>query len=154
MQVKQEASLSSNQQQTVTQQVKNVQGLFKNLKEDILDEVDIEIEDEKEKKRIKTELQKAENAFNDLEKATIEDKKELPVSTKDRIAEFFSNLSDENSRINKAFQGVSKGAEKVQKLGQAYNKVAPYFTLPSIPPILLGKNKNIESNLPIEKSNK
>ena len=112
---------------------------MKNLKEDILGEVEIEIEDEKEKKRIKNELGKVENAFFELEKAASEGKKELPVSTKNRIAEFIDNLSDKNSRINKALRLVSKGAEKVQKLGRVYNKFAPYFTLPSIPPILLGK---------------
>jgi len=135
----QDATLTANQQQTVTQEVKNVQGLFKNLKDDILDEIDIEIDDEKEKKRIKNELQKAENAFNELEKAASDGKKELPESTKGRIAEFVDNLSDENSRINKALKYVSNGAEKVQMLGRIYNKFAPYFAIPSIPPILLGK---------------
>jgi internalin A len=137
------ANLTSTQQQTITvhQEVKNVQGLFKNLKEDILDEIETEIDDDKEKQRIKNELQKAENAFNELEKAASEGKKEIDAGTKSRIGEFIDNLSDENSRINKALKLVSKGADKVQKLGRFYNKVAPYFALPSIPPILLGKEK-------------
>jgi hypothetical protein len=136
-----ESTQTSTQQQTVTvhQEVKNVQGLFKNLKEDILNEVEIEIEDDKERKRIKNELGKAESAFSELEMAVSEGKKELPVSTKNRIGEFIDNLSDKKSRINKALRLVSNGAKKVQKLGGVYNKFAPYFTLPSIPPILLGK---------------
>lgn len=138
---RQKATQTATQQQAVNvhQEVKTVQGLFKNLKEDILDEVDIEIEDEKEKQRIKNELDKVDVAFSELERAASEGKKELPVSTKSRISEFVDKLSDENSRINKALRLVSKGAEKVQKLGRFYNKVAPYFALPSIPPILLGK---------------
>ncbi|MFZ0034275.1 MAG: hypothetical protein WAK60_04715 [Sedimentisphaerales bacterium] len=137
---RQEATLTATQQQTVTQEVKDVQVLLKNLKADILEEVEIEIEDEKEKKRIKNELQKAEDAFNELEKAASEGKKEVDEGTKSRIGEFIDNLSDENSRINKALKLVSNGVEKVQKLGRVYNKFAPYFALPSIPPILLGKD--------------
>ncbi len=136
-----QAKLTSTQQQTVTvhQEVKNVQGLLKNLKEDILGEVEIEVEDEKEKKRIENELQKAENAFSELEKAASDGKKEIDEGTKSRIEEFIESLKDENSRINKALKLVSNGAEKVQRLGRVYNKFAPYFALPSIPPILLGK---------------
>ena len=137
--VSQQVTQTANQQQSVTQEVKNVQGLFKNLQEDILEEIDLEIEDEKEKKRIKNELQKVENAFSELEKAASEDKKELSESTKGRIAEFIDNLSDENSRLNKALKLVSKGTEKVQELGRFYNNVAPFFALPSIPPFLLGR---------------
>ncbi|MBN1349315.1 hypothetical protein JXJ21_07895, partial [candidate division KSB1 bacterium] len=138
-----QAALSATQQQTVTvhQEVRNVQGIFQNLKEDILDEIDIEFEDEKERKRIRKELEKAETAFSELEQAASEGKKELPEGTKGRIADFIDTLSDENSRINKALKLVSKGADKVQKLGRFYNNVAPYFALPSIPPILLGKDK-------------
>ena len=50
----QHAELKASQEQTVTQEVKQVQevqGLFKNLKEDILDEIDIEIDDDKEKRK-------------------------------------------------------------------------------------------------------
>jgi Leucine-rich repeat (LRR) protein len=133
-----QATLTATQQQTV-QQVNNVQGLFKNLKEDIIGEVDIEIEDEKEKRRIKNELEKTEKAFSELEKAASEGKKELDTGTKSRLAEFIDNLSDENSRINKALKLVSKGTEKAQALAQVYNKFAPFFALPSVPDILLGK---------------
>jgi internalin A len=136
---RQKSKLTATQQQKVIQEVKNVQGLFKNLKEDILDEVEIEIENEKEKQRIKNELEKVDAAFSELEQAASEGKKELPESTKSRIGEFIDKLSDENSRINKALRLVSKGADKVQKLGRVYNKFAPYFALPSVPPILLGK---------------
>ena len=132
-------SIAIQQQTVIHQEVKNVQGLFKNFKQDILEEVEIEIKDEKEKTRIKNELQKADNAFSELEKAASDGKKEIEAGTKSRIKEFIDNLSDKNSRINKAFKLVSKGAEKIQKLGRVYNKFALYFTLPSIPPILLGE---------------
>ena len=86
-------------------------------------------------------MDKVDAAFSELEQAAAEGKKELPMSTKSRIGEFIDKLSDENSRINKALRLVSKGADKVQQLGRFYNKVAPYFALPSIPPILLGKEE-------------
>jgi internalin A len=137
----QESTLTATQQQTVTQEVKTVQGLFKNLKQDILDEIEIEIDDEKEKKRITNELQKAGTAFGELEQAASEGKKELAEGTKSRLSEFIDNLSDENSRINKALKLVSKGTEKAQKLARVYNNFAPFFALPSVPPILLGDDK-------------
>ena len=111
----------------------------KNLKKDILDEIDIEIDDEKEKKRIQNELQNTEEAFIELEKAASEGKKELDSGAKSRLAEFIDNLSDENSRINKTLKLVSKGKEKAQALAKVYNKFAPFFALPSVPDILLGK---------------
>ncbi|MBD3218358.1 MAG: hypothetical protein GF310_08780, partial [candidate division Zixibacteria bacterium] len=127
--------------QTVTQDVKNVQGLFGNLKDDILDEAEIEFDDEKEKKRLRKELDKAEKAIAELEKASSEGKKEIGEATKSRLGEFIDSLSDKNSRINKALKLVSKGTKKVQELGKTYNKIAPYFGIPNIPPILLGKEK-------------
>ncbi len=140
-----EAKLTATQQQTLTQEIK---GLFENFKKDLLDEVDIEIEDEeddnekkhikKEKRRLENELKNIENAFSELEQAASEGQKQLNPATKNRLEEFIDNLSDENSRINKALKLVSNGAQKVQKLGRTYNKVAPYFTLPSVPPVLLG----------------
>ncbi|MGR3304262.1 MAG: COR domain-containing protein [Candidatus Scalindua sp.] len=134
----QKATLTATQQQTV-KQVNEVQGLFKNFKKDILDEIDIEIDDEKEKKRIQNELQNTENAFIELEKAASEGKKELDTGTKSRLEEFIDNLSDENSRINKALKLVTKGKDKAQALAKVYNKFAPFFALPSVPDILLGK---------------
>jgi len=83
-------------------------------------------------------------SFSELEQAAAEGKKELPVSTKSRIGEFIDKLSYENSRINKALRLVSKGADKVQKLARYYNNVAPFFALPVIPPVLLGKEKTEE----------
>ena len=138
-----QANLTATQQQmvTVTQQIQTARGLFKNLKEDILGEIDIEIDDEKEKKRVANELNKADNAFKELEKAASEGKKELDESTKSRLSEFIDNLSDENSRIRKALKLVEKGAKKTQGLAKIYNKFAPYFALPSVPDIFLGKQK-------------
>ncbi len=134
----QKATLTAIQQQTV-KQVNEVQGLFKNLKEDILEEIDLEIDDEKEKRRIKNELEKTEKAFSELETSASEGKEELDTSTKNRLTEFIDNLSDENSRINKTLKLVSKGKGKAQTLAKVYNKFAPFFALPSVPDILLGK---------------
>jgi internalin A len=137
--VNQKVQQEVSQQQTVTQEVKMVQGLFKNLKEDLFEEIEMEIDDEKDQRRIKHELQKTEKAFSELEQAAAEGKQEVEESTKDRIGEFIDNLSDQDSRLNKALKFVSKGSEKLQKLGKVYNNVAPFFMLPSIPPVLLGK---------------
>ncbi len=137
----QRAELSASQQQTVREDVNIARGLLENLKEDILDEVNVEVEDEKEKKRIQNDLKKAEKAFSALEKAAVEGNNELPSGVKSRLADFIDNLADENSRTNKAIKLVSKGAEKGRALALSYNTFAPWFTLPSIPPALLGDEK-------------
>jgi hypothetical protein len=140
-----EAEQTAKQHQNVTQtqeaEVKLAQGLFNNLKEDILDEVDLESEDAKEKKRIQNELSKYDKAFKELEKAASENRNELNAGAKSRIGEFIDNLSDENSRINKFLKLVTNGANKVQKFGRTYNKFATYFGLPKVPEALLGDEK-------------
>ncbi len=144
--VHQEQEQQQKQKQEVSQEVKvevkNAEGLFKNLKEDILDEIDIEIKDEKEKTRIKNDLKKVEKAFSELNEAACEGKKELETGTKNRLEDFIDKLADENSRINKALNLVERGKDKAQKLARVYNKFAPYFALPSVPDVLLGKESN------------
>ncbi len=140
---KQDQTVSQEQTQTVTvtvKQVQQVQGLFKNLQEDILDEIDDLVEDEDEKKRIEKDLNKVGKAFNEVEKAAAEEKKEIDEGTKNRLENFFDNIKDENSRIGKALKLTSDGVKTAQKLGGIYNKFAPYFALPSVPPIFLGKD--------------
>jgi internalin A len=125
----------------ITQNITDAQSLFKNLKQDILDEADIEIEDEKEIKRIKNELKKIEKALNEL-KTAAEAKKEPEAGTKTRFKEFINNISDKNSKINKALELVSNGTETLQKFGRLYNKFAPFCALPSIPDIFFGMNSD------------
>ncbi|MEW6088647.1 MAG: COR domain-containing protein [bacterium] len=134
---KQESTLTATQSQTLIQDVKNFQGLFKNLKEDILDEVDIEITDDKEKKRIQNELQNTEKAFSELEKVASKGEKEVNLSVRKRIEEFIDYFSNENSRVNKALRLISTSKKRLQDIGKGYNKFAPFFGLPSIPKILL-----------------
>jgi internalin A len=134
--------------QTVRQAVVDTNGRFKNLKDDLLEEVDIEIDDEKEKKRIQNDLAKTEKAFeqleqtaNQLEHADENNPQHLPAATTSRIEEFVNGLSNPASRFNKALTFVGDGTQKLQKLGRSYNKIAPYFALPSIPDILVGKDQ-------------
>ena len=49
-------TVTQNQSVELVNQLKEAQVLFRNLKEDILAEADIEIEDEKEKKRVQNAL--------------------------------------------------------------------------------------------------
>ncbi len=145
--VQQQATLLANQQQsqnqsqsqTASMDIQNLQGLFRNLKEDIVDEIEIELDDDKEVKRINNDLKKVENAFNALEQATLTDQTELDSATRGRITEFVDNLCDQDSRLNRALMFVARGKEKMQSLGRAYNQFAPHFALNSIPPVLLGE---------------
>ncbi len=135
-------TVTQHQQQSVDlhNQVREAKGLFRNLKEDILDEADIEIEDEKEKKRLQNELKKAENALAELESAT-EQGQEPDSAAKGRLEEFFNSLAEKGSRLNKALELVTTGTQKVQKLARTYNEVAQNIGWPSVPPLLLGSDK-------------
>ncbi|MGX9727275.1 MAG: COR domain-containing protein [Candidatus Electronema sp. VV] len=128
----------SQHQQQSANLLKEAQGLFRNLKEDIIAEADIEFDDAKEKKRVENELTKAEKALAEAESAAAEGK-EPDAAAKGRLEEFFNSLADKSSRLGKLLESVDQGAEKVRKLARTYNKVAENIGLPSVPPLLLGK---------------
>ncbi|WP_417913725.1 COR domain-containing protein [Candidatus Electronema sp. JM] len=134
---------TNSQQQSQHQQqsanlLKEAQGLFRNLKEDIIAEADIEFDDAKEKKRVENELAKTEKALAEAERAAAAGK-EPDAAAKSRLEEFFTNLADKSSRLGKLLESVDQGAEKVRKLARTYNKIAENIGLPSVPPLLLGK---------------
>ncbi len=121
------------------QAVQSLQGLFSNLKQDILEEAELEIKDVHERKKLQSDLLKAEAALAEMEKAVAAGQKNLKPAVKERLGDFIENLADENSRLSKGIQLLSKGAEKARKLAGYYNSCAPFFGLPSVPPVLLGK---------------
>jgi internalin A len=131
---------TQNQSVDVLNQLQETKSLFRNLKEDILEEADIEIEDEKEKKRVANELNKAEKALTEAESAA-EQGREPDAATKSRLEEFFTSLADNSSRLGKALEFVDQGTQKVQKLARTYNGIATNFGLPSVPPLLLGDDQ-------------
>ncbi|WLE97750.1 MAG: COR domain-containing protein [Candidatus Electrothrix communis] len=129
---------TQNQSVDLHNQFKEAQALFRNLKADILDEAEIEIEDEKEKKRVANELNKAEKAMTEAEEAAAQGK-EPDAATKSRLEGFFNSLADKSSRLGKALEFVDQGTQKVQKLARTYNSIAGNVGLPTVPPLLLGK---------------
>ncbi|MCI5218210.1 MAG: hypothetical protein D3914_03215 [Candidatus Electrothrix sp. LOE2] len=133
-------TVSQNQSVDLHNQFKDAQALFRNLKADILDEAEIEIDDEKEKKRVANELNKAEKAMTAAEKA-VQEETEPDAATKSRLEEFFNSLADKSSRLGKALEFVDQGTQKVQKLARIYNSIAGNVGLPTVPPLLLGKEK-------------
>ena len=133
-------TVTQNQSVELVNQLKEAQALFRNLKEDILAEADIEIEDEKEKKRVQNELKKAETALAEVESAA-EQSKEPDAATKSRLKQFFDSLADKSSRLGKALEFVDQKTEKVRELARTYNKFATNFGLPAVPPLLLGNEK-------------
>jgi hypothetical protein len=137
-----ENTMTNTQNQSVDlhNQFKDAQALFRNLKDDILDEAEIEIEDEKEKKRVANELNKAEKALTEAEEAAAQGK-EPDAATKSRLEEFFTSLADTSSRLGKALTFVDQGRQKVQKLARTYNSIAGNVGLPTVPPLLLGKER-------------
>jgi hypothetical protein len=116
-----------------------LQGLFSNLRQDMLEEAELEVKDENERKRLQRDLLNAEGAFTEMEHAIAAGQKALNPSVKERLGDFIENLADEHSRLSKGIKLLTKGAEKARKLAGYYNTCAPFFGLPSVPPVLLGK---------------
>ena len=110
--------------QTLQQHTQHMLGAFNTLLEDIADEVELEIEDEKEQKRAKKDIEKIKQALSELEKAKAEGAKELPAASKSRIAGFFDALADKDSRLNKCFSAVERGAKKLGDVVNWYNKMS------------------------------
>ena len=139
------ANVNSNQVQNVEvtvnidikQHATKAQSLFCNLKEDILTEVDIEVNDENEKKRILAELDKTEKAFREVEKAAMNDTNVIDDVTKNRFDEFIDGLQNEDSRINRGLKFVENAADKVKKIARVYNYFAGFFGLPPVPDFLV-----------------
>ncbi len=102
---------TQNQSVDLHNQFKEAQALFRNLKADILDEAEIEIEDEKEKKRVANELNKAEKAMTEAEEAAAQGK-EPDAATKSRLEGFFNSLADKSSRLGKAWSLLTKAPRR------------------------------------------
>ena len=138
----QEASPKITQKQKVSQEVQlhmqEMLGAFQNLLDDIADEVEIELEDEKEQKRITKELEKVQKALTELEESNKKGTKEISAKSKSKIAQFFDDLTNKDSRLRKGFNLVEDGAKKLKNIASYYNLVAPSFGLPAIPTDLLG----------------
>ncbi len=127
--VKTDSNLQSTQKQDVEvnvtvsvevkQDVKNTLSLFRNFRDDVLGEIDIEIENEK--KRIKSELDKVEKAFVELQNAADKDEKDIDEGPKSRFGEFMDDLEDENSGISKALKFVKQGTKKAKEIARLYN---------------------------------
>ncbi|MBW1616095.1 MAG: leucine-rich repeat domain-containing protein [Deltaproteobacteria bacterium] len=136
----QRAELKAEQTVNITiiqENIIDAKGLFENLKEDIFDEIEIEIDDEKAQKRTKKELEKVERTLSKIETAAREDKK-ADAGIKDRMQGFINSLSDKNSNISKSIKSAAKIKDGFQKFGKVYNKIASFMVLPSIPDIFLG----------------
>ena len=121
----------------IKQDVKDTVSLFRNFKEDVLGDIDIEMEDEKEKKRIAGDLEKMEKALAQLETTVAKNSKDIDEGPKSRFKDFMNALADKNSRINKALKHVGKGTEKAKKIARLYNKFSGFFGLPAVPTVLL-----------------
>ena len=139
---KQEVNQKVSQEQQVSQEVQlhmqEMLGAFQNLLDDIADEVEIEVEDEKEQKRITKEIEKVQKALVELEESNKEGTKEISAKSKSKIAQFFDDLTNKDSRLRKGFNLVEDGAKKLKKVASYYSLVAPSFGLPAIPTDLLG----------------
>ncbi|NOG45111.1 MAG: hypothetical protein HND50_07765 [Calditrichaeota bacterium] len=128
---------SSRQSQKVSQKNKNVitineiQGLFKNIKEDLIDEADISLADEKDKHRLTKELEHIEKAFEDASDA-VDKEQSIKPESKNRIETFVKSLENTESRIGKVYGLLEKGKEYGQKFYELYNKIAPVVGLASL----------------------
>lgn len=105
---------------------------FKNLKEDMLDE----IKDEDENKKLDKELGKVETAINKMQ--DLQTKDEARNSTAlDRLKRFIDILSDTNTRVGKTVNAIENGIAYAKDLAKNYNKIAQLCDLSIIHDIFI-----------------
>jgi hypothetical protein len=114
------------------QQIQHLRGTLEMLREDIADELG---------ESGATALKKLDHAQNALEKGeAMGEKKPAPSSTVvKRLQQFADSLQNAESAVGKALRAVEGGAGYAKEIAQHYNRIAPWFGLPSVPLQMLGE---------------
>ena len=121
------------QQLELRQNIEELKGKFTNLKQEILDEAEVELVDNKEHIRLSKELDRVEEAIIEIEQAASEQQPRLSAAIKDRFDNFMTSVTDENSRLNKLLKLVSKGVERAQTVTDLYHKCSSLFESLPVP---------------------
>jgi len=141
----QKSQQSSTQQTTVSIsiEIKSLASSLKNWGEDTLEELKElpETKDSSDLKRAEKELQKANNALNDISNVTDKKDAEKNIGKFTRVADFIKGSIDGKTKTGKLLKTAGEGVEKLQSFGRKYNKIATHFGLQPVPGILLGSEE-------------
>jgi len=108
--------------------------LFEQLRKDIFEKLDIEIEDEIKRKFIVDQFRHVERALSEVETTVIVNNQEvLDDRTENTLNFFVARISIKKTPNAKALQSVLVGTEKFNEFADVYNKFAPFFDLSIIP---------------------
>lgn len=109
---------------TVTITINNILGEIQNLKEDFVDEKDLLLRhiDEVEYSVVHKEIEKAENAVQEIETSSNEGKP-IPAKVKSRLSQFISNLTDEKTTLGKCVKLLGNGVDFATKLVSLYGQL-------------------------------
>ena len=104
-----------------------------------LPEIQIEFNNFKEETEnldptLERDLDEIQNSLDEVSANSKKEKLNIPFNKLHRL---LYSLSDPNSNYNKLITGAQKGIEYAQKVGRAYNKVAPLLGIPKVPEPLL-----------------
>jgi phage-related minor tail protein len=121
------------QQLELRQNIEELKGKFTNLKQEILEEAELELDDNKERMRLSKELDRVEEAIIEIEQAASEQQPRLSAAIKDRFDNFMTSVTDDNSRLNKLLKLVSKGVERAQTVTDLYHKCSSLFESLPVP---------------------
>jgi GTPase SAR1 family protein len=104
-----------------------------------LPEIQIEFNNFKEETEnldptLESDLDEIQNSLDEVSANSEKEKLNIPFN---KLHRFLYRLSDPNSYYNKLITGAQKGIEYAQKVGRAYNKVAPLLGIPKVPEPLL-----------------
>lgn len=105
--------------------INNILGEVQNLKEDFEDEKDLLLRhiDEVEYNVVHKEIEKAENAIQEIETSNSEGKP-ISAKAKSRLAQFIANLTDEKTTLGKCVKLLGNGVDFVSKLVGLYNQIS------------------------------
>ncbi|CDU15633.1 hypothetical protein VCR17J2_90139 [Vibrio coralliirubri] len=138
-------SSSSEQLQTVSQtqqvdlqiELKGLSGTAEYVLNDLKDEADFEIENERDKARFIKECDKVKEAITQIEQADTPEKANNNLGSFSRVQDFLSNALEGTGKVGETMQSLGDNISKVRELAKKYNKVASLLGLPVVPEILL-----------------
>lgn len=138
---------SNNQEQTATQtatqtvdisiELKNLKGTADYVLEDLVDDAEDEIENEREFAKVKKDCEKVTKAVNEIQGLESPEQADEKVGSFSRISDFLTGALDGSSRTGETLELLGDTVNKVRGLAKKYNTVASYFGMPVVPEVLL-----------------
>lgn len=134
-----EQTQTANQSQAIdiSLELKGLKGTADYVLEDLKDEAESEIVNERDRVRFIKECDKVKYAIEKIENVDTPEKASENLGHFSRIRDFLSNAIEGTGNVGNAIQSLGDTISKVRDLAKKYNKIANFLGLPIVPEILL-----------------